>query len=146
MPARVVDAGAILFTVLTASLEIRHYLYGGDIYHPSAALTEYALQACGALALAIGLERIRMRTNSIVHDIAARLLFGLALAVIVFGLMLDENPFLIGSRAPVVTSSTSCCSAMRCPLCSLRRWVWSRGRRARNGIAPSRPSRRSGSR
>ncbi len=98
-PARAVDAGAILFTVLTASLEIRHYLYGGDIYHPSAALTEYALQACGALALAIGLERIRMRTNSIVHDIAARLLFGLALAVIVFGLMLDENPFLM-NHAP----------------------------------------------
>ena len=31
---------AILFTVLTAFLEIRHYMNGGDIYRPSAALGE----------------------------------------------------------------------------------------------------------
>jgi uncharacterized membrane protein len=31
---------------------------------PSAALTEVALQVCGALALAIGLERMRARTAS----------------------------------------------------------------------------------
>ena len=59
VPARMVDAGAILFTVLTAFLEIRHYIYGGDIYYPSAGLTEIALQVCGGLAMAIGLERLR---------------------------------------------------------------------------------------
>ena len=42
-PSRMVDAAAILFTVLTAFLEIRHYIHSGDIYYPSAALTEVAL-------------------------------------------------------------------------------------------------------
>jgi uncharacterized membrane protein len=98
LPSRMVDSGAILFTVLTAFLEIRHYVYGGDIYHRSAALLEYALQACGALAMAIGLERIRGRTNSIVHDVAAQLIAAFALAVIVFGLALDENPFLVNQE------------------------------------------------
>ena len=95
LPARMVDSGAILFTMLTAFLEIRHYVYGGDIYYRSAALTEYALQACGGLAMAIGLERIRARTRSIVHDVAAQLIAGLSLAVIVFGLMVEGNPFFM---------------------------------------------------
>ena len=93
VPTRMVESGAILFTVLTATLEIRHSLYGGDIYHPSAALIEYALQASGALAMAIGLERLRARTNSVVHDIAAQLIAAFALLVIAFGLFIDENPF-----------------------------------------------------
>jgi uncharacterized membrane protein len=95
LPARMVDSGAVLFTVLTAFLEIRHYIYGGDIYHRSAALLEYALQACGGLAMAIGLERIRGRTQSIVHDVAARIIAAGSLAVIVVGLLIDENPFLM---------------------------------------------------
>jgi len=98
VPTRIVESGAILFTVLTAFLEIRHYLYSGDIYHPSAALTEYALQASGALAMAIGLERLRARTNSIVHDFAAQLIAAFALLVIVFGLFIDENPFWMNHR------------------------------------------------
>ena len=64
-----VDAGAILFTVLTATLEIRHYIYSGDIYYASAGLTEVALQVSGGLAMVIGLERLRLRTNSIVHNV-----------------------------------------------------------------------------
>src|SRR3989440_67374 len=98
LPARMVDSGATLFTVLTAFLEIRHYVYGGDIYHRSVALTEYALQACGGLAMAIGLERIRGRTHSMVHDLAAQIIAGLSLAIIVIGLMVDENPFLIDQK------------------------------------------------
>ena len=95
LPARMVDSGAILFTVLTAFLEIRHYVNDGDIYQRSRALTEYALQVCGGLAMAIGLERIRGRTRSIVHDVAAQLIAALSLGVIVIGLMIDENPFLM---------------------------------------------------
>ena len=47
VPSRMVDAAAILFTVLCATLEIRHYIYAGDIYYRSAGLTEVALQVCG---------------------------------------------------------------------------------------------------
>ena len=83
--------------MLCATLEIRHYIYAGDIYYRSAGLTEVALQVCGGLAMAIGLERIRVRTRSIVHDVAAQLIAGLSLAAIVFGLLLLENPLLTGA-------------------------------------------------
>jgi hypothetical protein len=73
-----VDAGAILFTVLTAFLEIRHYIYRGDIYLPLRGAHRVALQVCGGLAMAIGLERIRGRTHSIVHDVAAQIIAGFA--------------------------------------------------------------------
>ena len=69
VPSRMVDAGAILFTALCGSLEIRHYIYSGDIYWRSADLAEIALQVIGALAMVIGLERLRVRTNSVVHNV-----------------------------------------------------------------------------
>jgi uncharacterized membrane protein len=94
VPSRIVDAGAILFTVLTATLQIRHFLYGGNIYYASAGLTEVALQVSGGLAMVIGLERLRLRTNSIVHDVGALLIAGFCLLAIVFGLLLLENPWL----------------------------------------------------
>ena len=37
MPARVVESAAILFTVLLAFLEVRHFMTGGDIYRDTAA-------------------------------------------------------------------------------------------------------------
>jgi uncharacterized membrane protein len=94
VPARMVDAAAILFTVLTAFLEIRHYIYSGDIYYSSAGLNEVALQVCGGLAMAIGLERLRERTQSAVHDGAALVIATLSLAAIVLGLLLFVNPWL----------------------------------------------------
>ena len=44
----------------------------------SAGLTEVALQVCVALAMAIGLERLRIRTGSIVHNAGAILLTAFA--------------------------------------------------------------------
>ena len=44
--------------------------------------------------MAIGLERMRARTGSVVHDVAAQLIAALALFGIVFGLLLVENPWL----------------------------------------------------
>src|SRR4029077_3598601 len=55
LPSRMVDSAAILFTVLPAVLQVRHYVNAGDIYYQSADLTEIALQVCVALAMAIGL-------------------------------------------------------------------------------------------
>ncbi len=95
-PARAVDAAAILFTVLLCFLEIRHYANGGDVYARSSGLGELALQVSVGLALAIGLERLRGRTHSIVHDAAAVIIAALALAGIVFGLMVGENPLITG--------------------------------------------------
>src|SRR6185312_4853743 len=58
-PLRMVEAAAILFTVLLAFLEIRHAVNSGNIYRASADLAEVGLQVCVALAMAIGLERLR---------------------------------------------------------------------------------------
>jgi uncharacterized membrane protein len=97
-PSRMVDAAAILFTVLTAFLEIRHYIYGGNIYYLSAALTEVALQVSGGLAMVVGLERLRERTGSVVHNAAALLIAGFCLMAIVLGLLVFVNPWLNGTN------------------------------------------------
>ena len=78
-PARMIDSGAILLTVLLAFLEIRHFINGGDVYRASASLAEVALQVCVGLAMTIGLERLRLRTNSIVHDVGALIIAALTL-------------------------------------------------------------------
>jgi len=93
-PTRMVEAGAVLFTVLCAFLEIRHYVYSGDIYYPIPRLNELALDVCGGLALSIGLERLRERTHSVVHDVAAQIITGLTLLTIALGLFVIENPLL----------------------------------------------------
>jgi uncharacterized membrane protein len=93
-PLRAVESAAILFTVLLAFLEIRHAVNGGDIYRNNTGLTEVALQVCVALAMAIGLERLRVRTLSLVHNIGAVLLTAFAGLAAIFGLMLLETPIL----------------------------------------------------
>jgi uncharacterized membrane protein len=93
-PLRTVEAAAILFTVLLAFTEIRHAVNGGDIYRVNTSLAEFALQVCVALAMAIGLERMRIRTGSIVHSAGAVLLTLYAGLATVFGLMLLETPIL----------------------------------------------------
>jgi uncharacterized membrane protein len=93
-PLRTVEAAAILFTVLLAFMEIRHAVNNGDVYRQSAGLTEVALQVCVALAMAIGLERLRIRTGSVIHNAGAILLTAFAGLATVFGLMLLENPIL----------------------------------------------------
>jgi uncharacterized membrane protein len=95
-PSRSVDCAAILFTALAAMLEIRHLMNDGDIYRASAQLGEVGLQVSTWLALAIGLERLRLRSGSIVHDYGARIAGIFAFAGITFGLALRENPMLTG--------------------------------------------------
>ncbi len=88
LPARIADSGAILFTVLLVIFEIRHYVTGGDIYQPVNDITEAALDVNAGLALTIGLERIRGRTGSIVHNVGALVIAALTLCAIVFELIL----------------------------------------------------------
>ena len=95
-PARVIDSGAILLTVLLAFLEIRHFINAGDPYRANSGLTEIALQVSVGLAMVIGLERLRQRTRSVVHDVAALVIAALTLGAIVLGLAFAENPVLTG--------------------------------------------------
>jgi uncharacterized membrane protein len=91
-PLRTVESAAILFTVLLAFMEIRHAVNDGDVYRGTAGLTETALQVCVALAMAIGLERLRIRSGSIVHNISAVVLTAFAGLASVFGLLFLDNP------------------------------------------------------
>jgi uncharacterized membrane protein len=91
-PLRMVEAAAILFSVLLLFLEIRHFVNRGDVYRVGAGLVEVALQVCAMLAMAIGLERLRIRTRSIVHNIGALIVTAIAGLFILFGLFLLEMP------------------------------------------------------
>ena len=93
-PLRTVESAAILFTVLLTFMEIRHAVNNGDVYRQSSGLTEIALQVCVALAMAIGLERLRVRTGSVVHNAGAILLTAFAGLATVFGLLILETPIL----------------------------------------------------
>ncbi|MBS4003249.1 MAG: DUF2339 domain-containing protein [Afipia sp.] len=91
-PLRSLEAAAILFTVLLAFTEIRHYINNGNIYSRSSDLIEIGLQVCVALAMAIGLERLRIRTGSVIHNAGALLLTWFAGLAILFGLFFIANP------------------------------------------------------
>jgi len=91
-PLRSIEAAAILFTVLLAFLEIRHYVNNGNIYRLSSDLIEIGLQVGVALAMAIGLERLRVRSGSIIHNIGALLLTWFAGLATLFGLFFIANP------------------------------------------------------
>lgn len=103
LPARLSDSLAILFTALFFSMQIRHYVNGGDIYRDAVPLAELALHVITGLAMAIGLERTRMVTKNIVHDYGARIVAAFSFSGIYFGLLLFENPFWSGK--PVLGST-----------------------------------------
>ena len=88
VPARIADAGAILFTVLLVILQIRHYVTGGEVYRPVNGFAEAALDVNAGLALTIALEHIRGRTGSIVHNIGALVVAALTLCAIVIDLIM----------------------------------------------------------
>ena len=93
LPARMVDAGAILFTVLLAVMEIRHYVTGGDIYQHTNGIVEAMLYVNVGLAMTIGLERVRGRTRSVVHNAAALLIAALTLFAILSDLAFACAPY-----------------------------------------------------
>ena len=92
LPGRMVDAGAILFTVLLVILEIRHYTTGGDIYRPISPALETMLNVNAGLALTIGLERVRGRTGSIVHNMGALVVAALTLVSVLMVLATAASP------------------------------------------------------
>jgi uncharacterized membrane protein len=92
VPGRMADSAALLFAVLLAFLEIRHYMTGGNVYRNSSGLAEVALQVSVGLAMVIGLERLRQYTHSAVHNVGAIIIAALTLAGIVLGLLLANNP------------------------------------------------------
>ena len=95
VPARVVDTASILFAVLLVVFEVRHAL-SGDPFGRGSALAETALNISLLLAMVIGLERLRVKSGSAVHNLGALILAGLILAMIASNLVIDANPILTG--------------------------------------------------
>ena len=96
VPARVVDAAAILFTVLLIVLEVQHYIERSDPYGSGSELAQVALDVSLLLAVVIGLERLRQKSGSVIHMIGARLLAAALLLVIVIGLGAGVDPWQTG--------------------------------------------------
>lgn len=96
---RAVESAAILFTALAFCLEIRHFMNNGNVYSRRIDLGELGLQVSVGLAMAIGLERLRVRSASIVHDFSARIFEVAAIVTIVVQLLYRHNPLFTG--APV---------------------------------------------
>jgi uncharacterized membrane protein len=94
VPLRMIEAAAILLSVLLAFTEIRHAVYNGNIYVVDTSLVEFGLQSSVALAMAIGLERLRLRIHSVVHNVAAVLFTVAAGLIVVFGSLALENPMI----------------------------------------------------
>jgi uncharacterized membrane protein len=95
-PSRTLDAAAILFTVLFAVLEVRHYMTGGDIYGEHGGLAEQAVHVCALLAVAIGLEWLRQRSGNIVHNVGAVIAAALALLLLIDLFFGNDNPRISG--------------------------------------------------
>src|SRR5581483_6240251 len=96
VPTRLVESAAILFTVLLVVMEVRHYVTGGDPYTWGNALAETALDVSLLLAVLIGLERVRLKSGSVIHDWGARFLAVLLMLTIVSKLGVDANPLIMG--------------------------------------------------
>jgi uncharacterized membrane protein len=95
LPSRSVESAAITFTALTAFLEIRHLMNDGDIYKPGVRLGELGLQVSTGLAMVIGMEHVRARVNSVIHDWGARIFAALAFMGII-ALLFPQNPLVTG--------------------------------------------------
>jgi uncharacterized membrane protein len=99
LPARIVDAAAILFSVLLVTWEIRHYVTGGEIYGPLRSDVEIMLYANAGLAMTIGLERVRARTQNVIHNLGALVVATLAFIAVLADLI--AAPDLQFSNTPL---------------------------------------------
>jgi uncharacterized membrane protein len=98
-PAHIVDAGAILFTVLLVTSEIRHYVTGGHIYEPTRGVTETMLYVNAGLAMTIGLEHVRARTHNVIHNVGALIVAAFTAVAIIADLFMAS--VLLSGGAPL---------------------------------------------
>ena len=118
LSSRSVESAAITFTALTAFLEIRHLMNDGDIYRPGVGLGELGLQVSTGLAMVIGLEHVRARVDSIIHDWGARIFAALAFLGIIRPAHAREPDGHRRCRSAACSSTMSCSATASRPCCS----------------------------
>ena len=92
------EAGALAFTVLFISLEIRHLMSGGRLDLPPYDFAERSLQSLAWLAVAYPLYARRANEGRPVPRWGWRILAGLALSQIVVLQIVYANPWLSGDE------------------------------------------------
>ena len=107
LASHICDALAVIFTTLLGVFQIRHFVYGGDPLHAGSSHLETGLQAVFFLGLSHGLMHLARARGTPVFGIAQAACAALAGLVIVFGLVIGNNPFItneaIGGGVPLST-------------------------------------------
>ena len=95
------EAGAVAFTVLFFSLEVRHLMSGGRIDAPEYGFAERSLQSIVWLTVGYILYARQPPVGRLVRKWGARFLVGLALGQVIAFQVLADNP--VFGRVPVGT-------------------------------------------
>ncbi|MCG6856772.1 MAG: DUF2339 domain-containing protein [Salaquimonas sp.] len=94
----IVSALGLAISGLFVSLEIRHWLNGGDISSRRFDLSEAAAQALAAMAFTAGLQRIGALVGASIYRHAATAASAIGALLIAFGLLMRANPYLSGEH------------------------------------------------
>ncbi|MBS1168365.1 MAG: hypothetical protein H6R00_4390 [Proteobacteria bacterium] len=91
-PVPVFEALAVIFTALTATVEIHHAMNGGDLFAPVSSLAEQSLLSMVMLAISLGLNWLGVRRPSVVMGWGTPVFGGIGLVMAAIGLLVVNNP------------------------------------------------------
>lgn len=97
-PVPIFEALAVVFTALTATVEVHHAMNGGDLFAPVSSLAEQSLLTMVMLAISLGLNWLGARRPSPVMIWGVPLFGGFGLVMAAIGLLIVNNPVLTGER------------------------------------------------
>lgn len=92
----VFEALAVVFTALTATVEVHHAMNGGDMFAPVSSLAEQSLLSMVMMAISLGLNWVGARRPSPVMIWGVPLFGGFGLIMAAFGLLIVNNPIFSG--------------------------------------------------
>ncbi|PKR89003.1 DUF2339 domain-containing protein [Pleomorphomonas diazotrophica] len=92
----VFEALAVIFTALTATVEVHHAMNGGDMFAPVSSLAEQSLLSMVMMAISLGLNWVGARRPSPVMIWGVPLFGGFGLVMAAIGLLIVNNPIFSG--------------------------------------------------
>jgi len=95
-PVPIFEALAVIFTALTATVEVHHAMNGGDLFAPVSSLAEQSLITMVMMAISLGLNWLGARRPSPVMIWGVPLFGGFGLVMAAIGLLIVNNPVLSG--------------------------------------------------
>jgi len=95
-PVPIFEALAVVFTALTATVEVHHAMNGGDLFAPVSSLAEQSLITMVMMAISLGLNWLGARRPSPVMIWGVPLFGGFGLIMAAIGLLIVNNPLLSG--------------------------------------------------